>query len=332
MIEPVTSQMMKRFAALILCLVALNASGGKLGEPVVFTGTCDASAALGLSRDLFVVANDEDNLLRFYRFSQPGPPLQTYDLKPLFTNKRKAPEADLEGATRLGNDVFFISSHGRNATGKFAPLRHQLFALKLTETNGAVVVQSVGKSYTNLVTDLAQHPKYTRFDLADAAGLAPKAPGGFNIEALAATSEGTLLIGFRSPIPERRALIAPLLNPKAVIEGKSPEFGEPSLLDLGGLGLRDICATTNGYYLLAGPADGDAESRLFFWAGGAALPQAVNGIQFYKNNPEGICYLDFGNGFDYLILSDDGTRKINGQECKTLPEAQRQFRAYRYQP
>ena len=52
--------------------------GRQVGELVVFTGTPDASAALGVTGDLFVVANDEDSLLRFYRFSQPGPPLQTF--------------------------------------------------------------------------------------------------------------------------------------------------------------------------------------------------------------------------------------------------------------
>lgn len=323
---------MKRLLWLTSCLVALNASGGKLGEPVVFTGTCDASAALGLSGDLFVVANDEDNLLRFYRFSQPGPPVQSFDLKPLLTTKRKAPETDMEGAARLGENVFFITSHGRNSTGKPAPARHRFFALSLTETNGLTTVRAVGQAYTNLVADLAHDGKYQAFELADAAGLAPKAPGGFNIEALAATPEGALLIGFRSPIPRGRALIATLRNPNAVIVGQPPEFGEPLLLNLGGLGLRDICATTNGYYLLAGPADGDVESQLYFWAGGDNPPRLIPDARFSKSNPEGICYLDFGNGSDYLILSDDGTRKINGKECKTLPEAQRQFRAYRFTP
>lgn len=323
---------MKRFAALFLLLTALTAAGGKLGEPVVFTGTCDASAALGLSRDLFVVANDEDNVLRFYRFSQPGPPVQSFDLKPLLTTKRKAPETDLEGAARLGEKVFFISSHGRNSTGKPAPARHRFFALSLTETNGVTTVRAAGQAYTNLVADLARDEKYRAFELADAAGLAPKAPGGFNIEALAATPEGTLLIGFRSPIPRSRALIATLRNPNAVISGQPAEFGDPILLNLGGLGLRDICTTTNGYYLLAGPADGDVESQLYFWNGGSAAPRLIPEIRFGKSNPEGICYLDFGNGSDYLILSDDGARKINGKECKTLPEAQREFRAYRFTP
>ena len=76
---------MKTILTLLASLLALNSPAGKLGEPVVFTGACDASAALQVSGDLFVVANDEDNLLRFYRFSQPGPPLQTFDLNPWFT-------------------------------------------------------------------------------------------------------------------------------------------------------------------------------------------------------------------------------------------------------
>ena len=324
---------MKRFGTLILLLVTLNTFGGKLGEPVVFSDTCDASAALSVSGDLFVVANDEDNLLRFYRFSQPGKPVQTFDLKPWFTDKRKAPEADLEAATRIGDTIFFISSHGRNSSGKPAPARQRLFALTLTETNGAVTVQAVGKIYTNLIADLAADPRYAPFDLVDASELAPKESGGFNIEALVATSEGTLLIGFRNPIPKGRALLAPLLNPQAIIEGAAASFGAPILLDLGGLGLRDMCSTTNGYYVIAGAAgSGGSESRLFSWDGNTNAPRALSDVRFVKNNPEGICFLDFGDRTDFLIVSDDGSRKINGKECKSLPESQRQFRAYRYVP
>lgn len=324
---------MKRFATLILLLVTLNTLGGKLGEPVVFSDTCDASAALSVSGDLFVVANDEDNLLRFYRFSQPGKPVQTFDLKPWFTDKRKAPEADLEAATRIGDTIFFISSHGRNSAGKPAPARQRLFALTLTETNNAVTVRAVGKIYTNLIADLAADPRYAPFDLADASELAPKESGGFNIEALVATPEGTLLIGFRNPIPKGRALLAPLLNPQAIIEGSAAKFGAPMLLDLGGLGLRDMCSTTNGYYVIAGPAgSGGGESRLFFWNGNMNTPRALSDVRFAKNNPEGICFLDFGDRRDFLIVSDDGSQKIDGKECKSLPEPQRQFRAYRYVP
>lgn len=321
-----------RSALLAALLLACNAYAAKLGEPTIFTGTCDASAALGLSRDLFVVANDEDNVLRFYRFSRPGSPVQSFDLRPFLTDKRKAPEIDLEGAARLREKVFFITSHGRNSSGNIAPARHKLFALSLAETNGFTHVRDIGQTYTNLIADLSRDPHYRPFDFAEAASVAPKAPGGFNIEALAATPEGALLIGFRSPIPRGRALIATLRNPDAVIAGQPPEFAPPLLLDLGGLGLRDICATTNGYHLLAGPDDGEAETRLYFWAGDTATPRLISDIRFTRNNPEGICYLDFGDGSDLLVLSDDGARKIDGTECKKLPETQRQFRAYRLTP
>ncbi len=324
---------MKRILALLFSLVALATQAGKLGVPVVFSNACDASAALGVAGDLFVVASDEDNVLRFYRFSQPGPPVQTFDLKPWFTDKRKAPEADLEAAAKLGDTIFFITSHGRNSAGKPAPARQRLFALTLTETNGLATMQRVGRIYTNLVADLASDPRYAPFDLGDAAELAPKAAGGFNIEALVATPEGALLIGFRNPIPRGRALLAPLLNPQETIAGQPAKFGPPLQLDLGGLGLRDMCATTNGYYLVAGPASGgQGASRLFFWAGGTVAARAITDVFFADSNPEGICFFDFGGQTDFLIVSDDGTRKINGKECKSLPEVQRQFRAYRYTP
>lgn len=324
---------MKIILTLLAGLLTLPVNAGTLGEPVVFTGACDASAAIQVSGDLFVVANDEDNVLRFYRFNRPGKPVQTFDLKPWFTTKKKAPEADLEAAAQLGDTIFFITSHGRNSAGKPAPARQRLFALTLSETNGVTTVQQVGGIYTNLVAELTADARYASFELGDAAELAPKASGGFNIEALAATPEGALLIGFRNPIPHGRALIAPLLNPRETIGGQPAKFGAPQQLDLGGLGLRDLCAVTNGYYAVAGPASGrDGQSRLFFWAGGAAAPQLRADLHFPDSNPEGLCVLDFGNQKDFLIVSDDGTRKINGKECKTLPEAQRHFRAYRYAP
>jgi hypothetical protein len=250
----------------------------------------------------------------------------------MLSGKDKSPEADLEGAARLGSRVFFISSHGSNKDGKFAPARHRLFALELNERASEVAVQLVGRPYTNLAADLARDPKYLRFRLAEAAERSSDSAGGFNIEGLTSTPEGSLLIGFRSPIPERRALLAPLLTPNEVITGEPPQFGEPILLDLGGLGVRGIGATASSYYVLAGPDDGNAPSRLFSWAGSSASPQALNAVRFPKINPEGICFLNVGDSMTVLILSDDGSRKVRGVECKSLPEAERQFRAYQFTP
>lgn len=316
---------MTRIVIGFVILLAGVARGANLGEPLVFAGTCDASAASALSDDLFVVANDEDNILRFYRTSQPGKPVQTIDLRPILALKGNG-EMDLEGAARLGQHVFFISSHGRDKNGKPAPARHRFFAMQFTEAGGQTSVQLAGKPYLDLAADLANDPRYAGFQLNDPAS-------GFNIEALTDTPAGTLLIGFRSPVPQGRALLVPLLNPTEVIAGKPPRFGDPLLLDLGGLGLRGIASTDKGYHILGGPADGPGNSKLFFSPGGPDAPRPMNDIQFPKINPEGICFVDLGgSSAEFLILSDDGSRKLKGKECRSLPESQRQFRAYRFRP
>jgi len=297
-------------------------------SPLVFEETCDASAIVSVTADLFAVANDEDNLLRFYRWSQPGAPVHSSSLNTIFFEKKKSPEMDIEAAARLGQRVFWITSHGRNKKGKAAPERCGFFALEISESNGEISVRPAGKLYSHLLDDLLREPKLESFQLANAAKLAPKQSGGLNIEALAATSNGELLIGFRNPIPKGRALIVPLLNPNDLLAGERARFGEPVLLDLGGLGLRGMESVNDGFYLVAGPADGDAASRLFFWKGDKSKPQPVTDINFTGLNPEGICLVN-GSESELLLLSDDGSREVNGEECKDLPKSQRQFRAFR---
>jgi hypothetical protein len=239
---------------LLTSLAAVGALHAGVNEPLVFRGMCDASGAVALDGDSFAVASDEDNLLRFYRLSQPGKPVWTYNLNPFLIGKKKSPEADIEGAARLGHRVFWITSHERNAEGEPAPNRHRIFVLELRQRGSDFDFHPVGGPYTNLLADLERDPRLKAFRLGEAAKLTPKARGGLNIEALTDTPEGTLLIGFRNPVPEGRALVVPLLNPAELPEGRPARLGEPLLLDLGGLGLRGMRSTGTGYYLMAGPA------------------------------------------------------------------------------
>jgi hypothetical protein len=69
-------------------------------------------------------------------------------------------------------------------------------------------------------------------------------PGALNIESLCSDRD-RLLIGFRNPTihMEQRdyALIIPMLNPEAVVRGtETTKFGRPVLLNLSGLGIRDM--------------------------------------------------------------------------------------------
>src|SRR5207247_2531869 len=137
-----------------------------------------------------------------------------------------------------------------------------------------------------LLDDLAGDPKLKRFNLAAASRLEPKARGALNIEGLSATPDGHLLIGFRNPIPGGKALLVPMLNPDAVIHGQAAKFSEPILLDLGGLGIRDMAYWDGQYTIIAGPSAGKRQSRLYEWLGGTTTPRRVKHTDLKGLNPE----------------------------------------------
>src|SRR4051812_25038135 len=103
---------------MVLSLAVLHACVPPKGSALEFRGQCDASAAVVLDEDLFLVADDEDNLLRVYRFSAPGVPVQEWNAGRHLLGKA---EADIEGACRVGQRLYFITSHGRNRKGENSP-------------------------------------------------------------------------------------------------------------------------------------------------------------------------------------------------------------------
>src|SRR5688572_23885342 len=84
---------------------------------VEYTGACDASAVVPINDQLFAVADDEDSVLRVYSRERGGAPLHTIDLTRFLGQGTRKGETDLEDAARIGDVVYWISSHGRNSTG-----------------------------------------------------------------------------------------------------------------------------------------------------------------------------------------------------------------------
>lgn len=290
---------------------------------------CDASGGVPLDERYFVVADDEDNVLRAYDTAAPGPPVWSVDVSSaigVFAKRKKpgkaAPETDIEAATRVGELAFWMTSHGRNSSGKLKRERLRLFATSLPKAGQSLKV--VGKPYERLLEDLLAEPRLERFGLRAAAELPPKAPGGFNLEGMTARPEGGVWVGFRNPIPEGKALLVPLLNPEQLIQGEKAVLGDPHQLDLGGYGVRAISSQGGRYLILAGPFEGAASSRLYAWDGKDA-PQVVAGPALVGLNGEGF----FSPGGErVLILSDDGGIPIDGQECKRLDDVgKKRFRA-----
>ncbi|HZI10324.1 MAG TPA: DUF3616 domain-containing protein [Myxococcus sp.] len=292
---------------------------------LVFEGMCDASGAVALGGDLFVVGDDEDNILRVYDARRGGGPVRSVDLSPALElpTKKKPPEADIEAATGLGSLSFWLTSHGRNSAGKKQPSRLRFFATEETDAGPRLV----GRPYTTLLDDLLADPRLARFPLAKGEALPPKSPGGLNIEGMTAMEDGqSVLIGFRSPVPEGKALVVPLLNPRALVEeGARARFGEPRLLELGGLGIRSLSWWRGRYLIISGGTASEATSRLFTWRGGDDAPVPVQDVDLTGLNPEAFYTPEQEERF--LLLSDDGSVSMDGVECKRLKDpARKRFR------
>ncbi len=318
--------------ALALTLFASGAPGAPASAVMTYRGPCDASAAVALDAAHFVVAGDEDNTLRVYRHGRPEPvgeaPLAAF----LGTGDK---ESDLEAAAAVGKRIYWIASHGRNSKGKLRPDRQRFFATDI-DLSAPPVLTPAGTPYRGLLDDLAGAPTLAGLRLGEAAQLAPEAPGGLNIEGLAAMPDGSLLVGFRNPVPNGRALLVPLLNPAdlvgAVSERKA-RFGEPMLLELLGRVVRSIDRALDGrgYWIVAGPASDAGAFTLYRWSGQSKdAPQIVDSSELVGLRPEALFELPGGGGLQ--ILSDDGGVVTNGRACKDRPMSAQGFRGIAVHP
>jgi hypothetical protein len=282
-------------------------------RPVVFEGMCDASGAIALSDRLLVVASDEDNVLRTYDVTRGGPPVSSTDVSPALglrlkgKRRPRAPEADLEAAARIGNRAYWMTSHARSSKGRPQPERLLFFST----TASTSAIELVGRPYEHLLDDMLAEPALATFRLAEAAMLPPKAQGGLNIEGLTATPSGELLIAFRNPVPDGRALLVPLRNPAEVVAGQNgmrARLGTPILLDLGGDGVRSLSWWRGRYFIIAGHYGSGGRSRVYEWSG---------------QGPPALVSIDLG----------DGDREIDGAACKDLDDPTRKaFRGRWFRP
>ena len=317
-------------------ITPLHMQAPAAAEPAVETyrGLCDASAAVALDAEHFIVAEDEHNILKIYRRGTPDPVGEVDLIDYLGTRKPngKIKEADLEGAARVGKRIYWISSHGRDKDGEVEETRYRFFATDVADGGSGgtpPAVKPVTPPYRKLLEDLlaAEKPltKLVASDLAEASKLPPKNKKGLNIEGLAAMPDGGLLIGFRGPRPGGQAILLPLTNPEAVLGGTAKAaFGDPILLDLEERGVRGIGYIGGRYVIAAGPYDDvspgapGGDFALYTWSPGEK-PKKV-ALDLGKLNPEAV--YEIPGTENVHILSDDGGEKIEGKKCKDLAPAE----------
>ena len=225
---------------------------------------------------------------------------------------------DLEGVTldRSGY-VYAITSHSRDGDGEEKKSRDKLVRFRV-EGNRVVEPMLVQGLKSALV---ARHPV-----LAAAAGvLDVKADGGLNIEAMEiAPDQQRLLIGFRSPLLDKRAIVAYVENPVAMFTGGEPPRISATLdtLDLGGNGIRGLSylPALGGYLVISGPVSREqVHFQLWFWSGQRGEPArhvTVPGLKGFEH-AEGVSPAVIDGRQLIVIVSDDGSRK-EGRHARFL--------------
>ncbi len=217
---------------------------------------------------------------------------------------------DLEGiALDRAGFIYAVTSHSRDGDGDEKKSRDKLVRFRIEDDH--VVAPRVVKGIKPALT--AAHPV-----LAAAAAIRDvKSDAGLNIEALdMSPDQQRLLIGFRSPLLDNRAIIASIDNPSAMFELGEPPRVAPTLttLDLGGDGIRGMShiPALHGWLLISGPvARQQVQFRLWFWSGQSdrpARPVTVAGLPGFEH-AEGVSPALIDGRQQIIFVSDDGSRK-----------------------
>ncbi len=263
-----------------------TAAGAQLNH---YDGVCEASAAAGLGSTRFAVASDETERLTVYERGKPAP----------VATLVHANVSDIEAATRIGNAILWLTSHSFNNSGEDKPKRKRLFATRIVAGSA---LAATGVEFGGL-----------RAMIAGALGIpeATLAPA-LNIEGLAATPEGDLLVGLRGPLTAAGAArVVRIRNPLALVglgpAGVTARAELAGSLDLGGRGIRSMERIGSGahrYLIVAGPVQDSSVAPLLFWWDGVGAVTPGPAAALAGLNPEALYRLPFQ---PVQILGDNGS-------------------------
>jgi len=274
------------------------------------TGLYEPSAIQQLADGRFLVVEDEkSHPFSLVTISAAGGVSSTPLLPPAGDDATwKLDDLEALALDRAGV-VYALTSHSRNAAGDEKKARDKLVRFRVEDGRMAepMLVRGLKPAL------LAAHP-----ELAAAAGIREvKSEGGLNIEALEISVDGRqLLLGFRSPLLEKRAIIACVENLSAIFEaGETPRIAPDLMtLDLGGDGIRSLAylPALDGHLVISGPAASkQVHFQLWFWSGHPGAPArrvSVAGLPGFEH-AEGVSPAVIDGRQRVIIVSDDGSRK-----------------------
>lgn len=243
----------------------------------VLLGTSDASSAISVGDGYWLVADDEDDLIRLYDSTASSRNVNQF----LPYSGSSAGEIDFEASARKGEGIYWLGSHSNAKDGSLESSRYRIFRTTVSGS-GVKTALSADGAYAGLRTDLVSWDTANGNALGFAAGakkgVGPNELGGFDIEgAEFSPDEKSLYLGMRSPVSPTavggKAVIVPVTNIDAVIDGTQnhASFADAILLDLGGDSIRELRRNDrNEYLILSAKAGGDSDAssqHLWAWDG-----------------------------------------------------------------
>ena len=241
--------------------------------------------------------------------------------------KKKDDESDIEGMTLIGSEVYVIASHARSKDGEKRKGRRQLFGLNYSSVDGHIQLRPFGKPFTKLHKALEETQPIPDLDFEESAKSPGDEPDGLNIEGLSSTPSGSLLIGFRSPIVDGRTILIEVRNPREILLGSEPLFGDVHQLILGGTGIRAFERFETTYLFTTEAQKGKGRPYLFSWDGQSQRPRRVFASLPKNSNPESLLLFPSAGLSEIHLLSDDGNETIRDRACNDLkPPEERRFR------
>ncbi len=269
-----------------------------------YSAAADTGATIDVGGGYMVAAGDESNVLRLYDERVSGPPVKIWDFDSQLPFG--AASANIHGAARAGNTIYFVGGMGNTQGGVVEPSHDTMFAVRINGSGASTELNYVG-SYNGLREDLVEWDTLNGSPLglaaSAAAGQQGESPSGFKIQGVdfLPGSSTEAYVTFRAPLeppgesPEDRnlALVVPVSNFSSLFNGNPgithATFGTPLEWNLGGLSIRQIRANAEGEYLVLTSTANSSDTvfQVWGWDGepedepvllNAAIPLVAEGV------------------------------------------------------
>lgn len=260
---------------------------------------------------LLVVEDEHTHAFSIISFDKDGHIVEdeAVDTRIIRGFKRKI--SDLEGLA-LDDEgyVYAVTSHSRTREGLRRPERERLMRFKIQDNNVRELV-----SFDQL-TDVLENSAQLHALLTAKLG-AQVDFSAINIEGLAFDpNTKRLLLGFRKPEFDEKAIVAYIGNPKEIFaRGAEPEFVDVAVFDIKGGGIRSLnYDPVLKTFIMSNEVkneQGNKASQLWTWSGAPSdQPKAV-GVPniLHLTNVEAIDSVVVNGQSRILMMSDEGDAK-----------------------